>query len=92
MKEIQPDTCSFCRGKLQQKETEFVARVNDKVIVIKDIPAHVCENCDEAYFEPDTSRKIDVIMQQFHENKLLTRPLAAGEVSLNSGIAQVNEP
>jgi len=79
---MKPDKCSFCRGRLYEGETEFVARVGDEVIVIKDDPAYICENCGEAYYTPEISRKIDEVMRNFHEGKLLARPIAAGEVEL----------
>ncbi|MFP3910206.1 MAG: YgiT-type zinc finger protein [Halobacteriota archaeon] len=41
---MKPDKCSFCRGRLYEGKTEFVARAGDEVIVIKDVPAYICEN------------------------------------------------
>jgi YgiT-type zinc finger domain-containing protein len=79
---MKPDRCSFCKGKLHEGKTEFVAKVRDEVISIKDVPAYVCENCGEAYFTPEISRKIDEVMRDFHRGKLLAHPIAAGEVEL----------
>jgi len=77
-----PDACGLCRGKLRRGETEFVARVGDGVISIRGVAAYVCENCGEAYFSPEVSRRIDEVMQEFHQGKLLARPIAAGELEL----------
>lgn len=79
---MKPNKCNLCNGKLREGKTEFVARVGDKVVIIKDIPAYICEGCEEAYFTPEISRKIDKIMKEFHEGKLLMRPIAAGEIEL----------
>lgn len=79
---MKPDKCSFCKGKLYEGETEFVAKVGNEVISIKGVPAHVCENCGEAYFTPGISKKIDEIMKDFHEARLLAHPIAAGEIEL----------
>jgi len=79
---MKPDKCDLCNGKLHEGKTEFVARVGDKVVVIKDVPAYICEECGEAYFTPEISRKIDKIMREFHEGKLLMRPIDAGEIEL----------
>ena len=79
---MKPTKCSFCEGNLQRGTTEFVARVEDEVIVIKEVPAYICEQCGESYYAPEISRKIDEIMREFHRGKLLVRPLAAGEIEL----------
>jgi len=77
-----PDTCGFCRGKLNPGETEFVARVGDEVISITGVAAYVCENCGEAYFSPEVSGKIDEAMRDFHQGKLSARPISARELEL----------
>ena len=77
-----PGECLLCKSKMREGTTEFVARVGEQVVVIKNIPAFVCPNCDEAYYTIDTQRKIDRIMKAFHEGRLLAKPLAAGEVDL----------
>jgi len=79
-----PDTCGLCRGKLHWGETDFVARVGDEVISIRGVAAYVCENCGEAYFTPEISRKIDEVMEDFHQGKLSARPIAARELELKA--------
>ncbi len=51
-----PDTCC-CKGKLREGFTEFIVKVKNEVIVIKDVPALVCDCCDEAYITPETSER-----------------------------------
>ncbi len=74
---MDPGECLLCKSKMREGTTEFVARIGEQVVVIKNIPAFVCPNCDEAYYSIDTQRKIDRIMKAFHEGKLLARALAA---------------
>jgi len=59
---------------MREGTTEFVARVGEQVAVIKNIPAFVCPNCDEAYYTIDTQRKIDRIMLAFNEGSLTPGP------------------
>jgi YgiT-type zinc finger domain-containing protein len=75
---------------MREGTTEFVARVGEQVVVIKNISGFVCPNCDEAYYSIETQRKIDSIMKAFHEGRLLARPLAAGEVDLKA--FEANQP
>ena len=79
-----PGECLLCKSKMREGTTEFVARVGEQVVVIKNIPAFVCPNCDEAYYSIEIQRKIDGIMRAFHEGSLLAKPLAAGEVDLKA--------
>ena len=79
---MEPDRCSFCKGRLIKGETEFIVRVESEALVIRDIPAYVCEECGEAYYTPDISRRIDWVMEWFHESKLLVHPIAAGELCI----------
>jgi len=60
-----------------------MAHAAGEVIVIKDVPAFVCEQYKEAYYTAEVSRKIDGVIQSAHQKKLCMRPLPAGEVSLN---------
>ncbi len=50
------------------KETEFVVKVGEKILTVKDISAYVC---DEAYYTPEVSKKIDQLMKKFHDSTLL---------------------
>jgi YgiT-type zinc finger domain-containing protein len=77
-----PDRCTFCRGHLKEGKTQFIARAGDEVIVIREVPAFICDQCGEAYYSRETSEKIDEVMRDAHSGKLCVRPLAAGEVEL----------
>lgn len=81
-KDLIPDTCNCGRGRLRRGITEYVTKVNGGVVVIKNVPALVCDLCDEAYLSPEASREIDKIVKDFREGKLLAKPIAAGEVEL----------
>jgi YgiT-type zinc finger domain-containing protein len=75
-----PDRCTFCHGTLKEGKSQFIARVGDEVIVIRDVPAFVCEQCQEAHYRADISEKIDEVMKDAHSGKLCARPLAAGGI------------
>ena len=77
-----PDICSCGKGRLTEGTTDFTAKVEGEIIVIRDVPAYVCDSCTEAYLSIKTSRKIDKIMREFRAGKLLTKPLGTGEVEL----------
>ncbi len=60
-----------------------MVKVRDEVISIKNVPAYICEECGDAYYSPEVSKKIDRVMRDFHEKRLLAHPIAAGELDLN---------
>ena len=92
MIEMEPDRCSFCKGRIVKGETEFMVRVGSELLVIRDIPAYVCEGCGEAYYTPDISRKIDRIMERFHKSKLRVHPIAAGELGMQEVQEEIRIP
>jgi YgiT-type zinc finger domain-containing protein len=77
-----PDVCNCGRGRLRLGVTEYVTRVEGSVLVIKNVPALICDICDEAYITPEASREIDRVVKEFREGRLLAKPIAAGEFDL----------
>ncbi len=84
---MKPDRCSFCKGRLVKGKTEFVVKVDDEILVVKNVSAYICNECGEAYYSPKESEKIDKLMKKFHKSDLLVHPLAAGELSLSEATA-----
>jgi len=80
---MKPDRCSFCKGRLIEGKTEFVVKVGEEILVIKDISAYICDECGEPYYSPEASEKIDKLMKKFRESALLVHPIPAGELSLS---------
>ncbi len=83
---MKPDICSFCKGKLEEGQTEFMAKVKEQVVILSEVPAWICENCDESYYNEETSRKIDIIMKQIHEGIFFAQPIAAGKMKLSEAL------
>ena len=73
------DCCCFA-SKMREVRHDFMARVVDEIIVIKDVPALICDTCGEVEYTLEVSKEIDVIMKEFFAGRLLAKPLAAGEI------------
>ncbi len=80
--ELIPDTCSCGRGKLHKGVTKHIVEIDNEVIVIKNVPAWICDLCDESYITPAVSEKIDEIIDAFRAGRLLSKPIAAGQIEL----------
>jgi len=76
------DLCLCGRGKLHDGFTELRIRVEETLLVIKNVPARVCNLCDEAYISPDTSRQIDEVMEKYRACRLVAKPIPAREIDL----------
>jgi len=77
------DTLDCCcgAGKMGKGRHDFMARVGDEIVVVKDVPALICDTCGEVEYTLETSREIDAIMKDFFAGRLLAKPLAAGEIA-----------
>jgi len=48
--------CFVCKhGEVKNSTTTVTLERGETTLVIKDVPARVCANCGEAYFEPDVT-------------------------------------
>ncbi|MCB6568469.1 type II toxin-antitoxin system MqsA family antitoxin [Eubacterium limosum] len=54
--------CTFCKGKLIPATTEYIEKIENYIIVIKNVPCEKCEQCGEEYFSTDVARQIEKIL------------------------------
>lgn len=51
--------CVICKmGRTQKGKTNFTLEKNGAFLIYKDVEADICDNCGEAYFSIETSKKI----------------------------------
>ncbi len=53
--------CYFCKGKVQSQSVTVDYRWGDRFVVIKNVPAQVCTQCGEKYFDAEVSRQMEHI-------------------------------
>lgn len=52
-------TCLICKtGKLQPGTTTVTLERGESVVIIRDVPADVCDNCGEYYLHSDIARAV----------------------------------
>lgn len=61
--------CYFCKGRLQRKRVDIARYWGEELIALKNVPAFVCSQCSERFFEAKVSKKIDQKIQQVIKNK-----------------------
>ena len=62
--------------------SEFVSYVDGQLIVIKGVPAFICEVCGETWFTYEASKKIDQILLDIISGNVRTRTISAFEIEM----------
>ncbi len=50
--------CYYCKGEMKPGETSYSVSRDDYHLLISNLPAHICKQCGEPYFEPE---EVDLI-------------------------------
>lgn len=56
--------CFMCKGTLEKKKVNYIVDLEETIIIIKGVPAKVCKQCGEEYFDDKTSENIEAIVNQ----------------------------
>ena len=51
-------TCDVCHGNVTEGKIKFTVELDDKLMVVENVPAKVCGQCGERLFYPDTVEKL----------------------------------
>lgn len=58
----------FCGGRLEFRTTTMPFVVQGRVVVVKDVLAHVCVQCEEATVEHEVAVVLDQILKDAHHS------------------------
>jgi YgiT-type zinc finger domain-containing protein len=61
--------CATCGGEKVNGTTTFTADLEFGVVVIRNVPATVCNQCGDDWIEPETARTIDEIVEEAKEKQ-----------------------
>lgn len=56
--------CFKCKCELKEKKINYMVDLENTIIIIKGVPAKVCTNCGEQYFNNEVSENIERIVEQ----------------------------
>ena len=59
--------CFKCRENVVEKKVNYVVNLENTIIIIKGVPAKVCTECGEQYFDDKTAENIEIITKQLKE-------------------------
>ncbi|MCI0398765.1 MAG: type II toxin-antitoxin system MqsA family antitoxin [Chloroflexi bacterium] len=63
------DRCDICGGELAPGKTTLEIWRGEELIVVKDVPADVCQQCGEAYLSPQVSERLDDFLDEYHRHR-----------------------
>ncbi len=74
--------CIACKELTEKKNVNYILDLNNTIIIIKDVPANVCANCGERYFDDDVMENLEKIV-----DKLRTVSTEMSVVSYKENVA-----
>lgn len=61
--------CIVCKGELTKKDINHIVDIDGHIIIIKNVPAEVCEQCGESFFENQVALTLEKIVDEIVSNK-----------------------
>ena len=50
--------CDICGGAMHNQETNYTLKINDRFVVVENVPAKVCQQCGEILYSPDVVERL----------------------------------
>ena len=63
------DRCDLCGGELKPGETTLEIWRGEELLVLKNVRADVCQQCNEAYLSADVSERLDHFLDEYHRHR-----------------------
>jgi len=74
---IKRDKCEFCDGDMESKRILARFRFKGETIYIENVPAWICNRCNEQYFDAPIYKRLEKIAKQRAQiKKVISFPLA----------------
>ena len=54
--------CFMSKGKLEEKNTTFMVELDYSIIIIKNVPSLVCEQCGEVLYSNEVSKQLEKLV------------------------------
>ena len=66
-KEEEIMNCFKCNEELVEKKVNYMVDLENTIIIIKGVPAKICTQCGEQYFDDQTSENIEKIVNKLKD-------------------------
>lgn len=55
-------TCFMCKGKTQNSFSTFTADIGNCIVIVKNVPSQICDQCGEVSYSDDVARRLEQIV------------------------------
>ena len=59
--------CFMCKGAVKDGFSTFTVDIGKCVVVIRNVPSGICEQCGDASYDDETSARLEEIVDSFKE-------------------------
>jgi YgiT-type zinc finger domain-containing protein len=63
-------TCFICKGKIQNSFSTFTVDIKSCIVIIKNVPSQICDQCGEVSYSDDVSRRLEQIVNSIKSSAL----------------------
>ena len=56
--------CFVCKGNTINKKTNFMVDLGSSIIIVKNVPSLVCDQCGEVSYEDDVAHNLEQIVDK----------------------------
>ena len=72
--------CNLCGGKLKKENINIARYWGNHLVALNDVPALVCTQCGERYFEAKVSAKIDERIQDAIKKRVSIQKITVPQI------------
>lgn len=56
-------TCFYCKGQTTETTAKFIVDLGSCVVIVKNVPARVCQQCGETSYSSAVARQLEKIVE-----------------------------
>jgi len=64
------ENCVVCKGVLKAKAISHIVDMDGHIIIIKNVPAEVCNQCGESYLSHEVALKVEKLIDIYANNNV----------------------
>ena len=80
-KTSKPNQCPLCSGDIIEGKTTYSVDLGFGVVMVRAVPAKVCNQCGEDWIGTDTAKELERITDDAKRNRTLVNVFSMGDVA-----------